>query len=256
MPTPGLCSITFRNLSPHEIIAACVDSGLKAIEWGGDVHCPHGKTAVAKLLRKACEDVGIATPSYGSYFRMNPECSDPDFRHVLDSALALGAKTIRVWAGDKPSEEMDADYRARLVDEIRLIAAMAESAGCSIGLEYHRFTATDSNASALQLLKQVDHAAVKTYWQPREETSVEQRIDGLQMILPKLCHLHVFHWIGSPVVRRPLAEATEEWRRYVQVVEAAGIEDPCAFLEFVRDDSLDSLKEDASCLLQILGGSM
>ena len=42
MLTGGLVSITFRDLEANEIIDLVKKSGLTAIEWGGDVHVPHG----------------------------------------------------------------------------------------------------------------------------------------------------------------------------------------------------------------------
>ena len=37
MLIPGLVSITFRPLSPREIVDLVAEAGLKAIEWGGVV---------------------------------------------------------------------------------------------------------------------------------------------------------------------------------------------------------------------------
>ena len=42
---PGLVSVTFRQLSPEDIIDITYASGLKAVEWGSDVHLPAGKGA-------------------------------------------------------------------------------------------------------------------------------------------------------------------------------------------------------------------
>jgi sugar phosphate isomerase/epimerase len=249
----GLCSISFRQLSADEIIRASVASGLQAIEWGGDIHCPHGDVSAAASLRRRCADVGITTTTYGSYFRMDPEWTTLDFRHVVDSAVALGAHTIRVWAGGRASRDMDSEYRQRLAAEIRRIAGLATQAGCSIGLEYHGNTATDTNESALQLLKEIDHPAVKTYWQPREGTSEEERLEGLSMVLPWLCHLHVFHWVGVPVERRPLTDAEQEWRRYVKLADTESGLDRYAFLEFMPRDSIEELSAEVSALRRILG---
>ena len=249
----GLCSVTFRNLSSSQVIFACVENGLQTIEWGGDIHCPHGDTLVATSLRRSCKDAGIDIPSYGSYFRMDPECAQPDFRHVLDSALALGVSTIRVWAGRRSSLQMDESYRHRLVEEIRRIGSLAESAGCSIGIEYHRHTATDTNSHAMQLLAEVQHPAVKVYWQPRELTPVHERIEGLRMIRQWLCHLHVFNWVGTPVQRRPLGEAVGEWEQYLSEAIKEGLDQGiCAYLEFVPGDSLDSLRVEAQSLKALL----
>ena len=38
----GLVSVTFRDKTPAEIVSEVKKAGLDAIEWGGDVHVPHG----------------------------------------------------------------------------------------------------------------------------------------------------------------------------------------------------------------------
>ena len=47
----GLVSITFRELNPLEIIRLVSKAGLDGIEWGGDVHVPHGD--IKKNLRSS-----------------------------------------------------------------------------------------------------------------------------------------------------------------------------------------------------------
>ena len=39
---PGLCSITFRDLSVDDVVALAADAGLAGIEWGADRHVPPG----------------------------------------------------------------------------------------------------------------------------------------------------------------------------------------------------------------------
>ena len=48
----GLVSISFRSKSVEEIALAARDAGLEAIEWGGDVHTPHGDIAAAHNARE------------------------------------------------------------------------------------------------------------------------------------------------------------------------------------------------------------
>ena len=249
---PGLCSVTFRSLSPAAIIAACVENRLEGIEWGGDVHASHGDLQACDEIRQRCSDVGIEIPSYGSYYRLDPASSQPEFSAVLDSAVALGARTIRVWGGTRASRDIDPAYREVLVGEARKAGDAAQAAGCHIGIEYHGNTAMDSNASALDFIAEVNHPAVKIYWQPRPHTPIEERLDGLRQVLPWLCHLHVYQWIGEQVDRRPLAEGFKEWSSYFEAVEVTQPVGLFAFLEFVRDDSLESLQTDASALHQLL----
>jgi 3-dehydroshikimate dehydratase len=42
---PGLVSVTFRKLTPVEVAGLVKKGGLKSIEWGGDIHVPHGDLA-------------------------------------------------------------------------------------------------------------------------------------------------------------------------------------------------------------------
>ena len=58
MIKPGLVSITFRNLSVQEISGLAAKSGLVGIEWGGDVHVPHGDVGAARKVRKLTVDAG------------------------------------------------------------------------------------------------------------------------------------------------------------------------------------------------------
>lgn len=65
---PGLCSVTFQQLAPEEIVDLAMRCGLEAVEWGADVHLPPGKPGVARALADRCRDRGLRCPSYGTYF--------------------------------------------------------------------------------------------------------------------------------------------------------------------------------------------
>ena len=110
---PGLVSITFRGLTPQQIINGAVDAGVEGIEWGGDVHVPHGELATAREVAERTRDAGLAVSSYGSYYRFNE--SDVQFSHVLATAVALGAPVIRVWAGRQGSADADAAEWPRII---------------------------------------------------------------------------------------------------------------------------------------------
>ena len=65
MIRPGLVSITFRKLSPRQIVDLVVQAGLDAIEWSGDVHAPHGDVAKAREIAQMTADAGLSMPTYG-----------------------------------------------------------------------------------------------------------------------------------------------------------------------------------------------
>lgn len=251
MLIPGLVSITFRKLTPREIIELSTRAGLASIEWGGDVHVPHGETALAKEIARMSSDAGLAVSAYGSYYRMQ-EDEPIAFNAVLDTAVALGAPVIRVWSGNTPSLAADSAERARIVQESRRIADLAASAGISVAYEFHGGTLTDNTESAVHLLRDVDHPNVKTFWQPPVSAVCQENLASLNAVTPWLANLHVFHWGGeSGHDRRPLNEGATVWPGFLQ--RAAAVPgNHYVSLEFVQDDNPENLWRDADTLLHWL----
>ena len=83
----GLVSVTFRALSAGEIVDLVARAGLTGIEWGGDVHVPHGDVACAREVYQRTVDAGLTVCSYGSYYRVGSG-EPPAFEAVIESALA------------------------------------------------------------------------------------------------------------------------------------------------------------------------
>ena len=248
----GLVSITFRKLNSREIVDLMTRTNLVGIEWGGDVHVPHGEIALARDVAQMTRDAGLLVAAYGSYYRVGvSEADGLAFERVLESAMALGAPTVRVWAGNRGSADADASYRAAVIDDARRIAVLAHAAGITVSFEYHRNTLTDTNASAHRLLEEVGHPNVRTYWQPPVAMSPAECLEGLDAVSGYLSNAHVFQWIAtSPTAtadRRPLAEGGEVWRQYLERI-AATDRDHFALIEFVRDDAPEQFLADARAL--------
>jgi 3-dehydroshikimate dehydratase len=240
----GMVSITFRKLSPRRIVDLVAQAGLEGIEWGGDIHVPHGDLAVAREVRRMTEDSGIRVPSYGSYYRVGLGEPAP-FEDVLATASELGAPVIRVWAGAKGSAETAPAERGRVEQDSLRVASLAAKAGVAIAYEYHGNTLTDTLESAQSLLKASASAGVKTYWQPRGSATREDNLRELRAVLPHLSHVHCFAWRGS--TRLPLAEGSADWKEYLAMASLAGGE-RAVHIEFVKDDSPEAFLEDARTL--------
>jgi sugar phosphate isomerase/epimerase len=255
MIKPGLVSVTFRQLSVVEVAQWAYRASLTAIEWGGDIHVPHGDIEKARQARKLTAERGLAVSSYGSYYRLGEsENKGLSFDAVLDTALELETEMIRVWAGSCGSAECTASQRAAAADDARRICELAEVAGVTVALEYHGKTLTDTLGSALQFLKEVDQPNLKTYWQPRTGAALERNLAELKAILPYLANVHVFQWTrgqDGKTIRQPLVEGSDEWREYLKALPIDDRE-RYALLEFVRDDRPEQLFEDADCLREIL----
>ena len=221
-----------------------VKGGLQGIEWGGDVHVPHGNLERAREVGRMTRDAGLAIASYGSYYRVGHEEPAP-FEAVLDTAAALKAPTIRVWAGNKGSADADKEYRESVVTESRRIGELAARVHIQVAYEYHGATLTDTAASTQKLLEEVGLPNVKSYWQPWG--TVEECTAGLESVLPSLVHVHAYSWDQATGERLPLSGRVALWRRCLRMLRTTG-RDHFVLLEFVRNDSPDAFLEDAETL--------
>lgn len=250
---PGLVSVTFRELEPLRIVEMVGEAGLAGIEWGGDVHVPHGDIETARQVRRMTEDAGLKVPSYGSYYRVGVT-DDIAFEAVVDTADVLGAETIRLWAGNKGSAEADDAFREKVVSRTRECAKLAGQAGISVSFEFHGNTLTDTNESAIAFYDETGHDNVLAYWQPPIGRGFDYNLSGLKALKGRLSNLHVFNWQleGGEIRRRPLCDGVEVWHNYMGVVDDIGGEH-FAMIEFVAGNSQQQFFEDAKALRQILG---
>jgi len=252
---PALCSVTFRGLAPAAVADLAAEAGLAAIEWGGDVHAPAGDEARAREVRAIAEERGLAVASYGSYVRP-PADGLEAFARSLDSALALGAPTIRIWPGSqgRASTDYGRDERARTAELIAAMAARAAAAGVAIALEYHPGTLTDETASAQALMREIGHANVYLYWQPRPGLGGDEALDEVARVGREVSHIHVFEW-DAEKRRYPLRRGAEGWRRIIGAMPPSRWAGPrYAMLEFVAGDDPARFFKDAATLRDLLSG--
>ena len=68
MNKTGIVSISFRKYTKEEIASYAKASGLDCIEWGGDVHTPHGNVEEAEKTVEITHGCGLDVAEYGSYY--------------------------------------------------------------------------------------------------------------------------------------------------------------------------------------------
>jgi sugar phosphate isomerase/epimerase len=256
----GLVSVSFRKFGVEKILHMCEKARLDCIEWGGDTHVVHGDTALAEKVARMSADAGIEIAAYGSYYRAgfseNSRDDFLDFQAVLNSALALGAKTIRVWAGSGiKSDEVNAAQRREIVDDLLRIGEMAARYDLNVSMEFHGGTLTDCNESATRLKDELpDTSNVDFYWQPKLGYSDEECIDGIRKLTPRITNIHVFHWLigaDGQLVKQLLEPGREHWIKFLDAIDGDGGKH-AAMLEFFVDDSEESFYKDAATLKQII----
>lgn len=241
----GIVSISFRKHTPEEILAAAKAAGLDAVEWGGDVHVPHGDTEIAGRVRSLTEEMGLEIAEYGSYYAI--ATSEPElFSDVLKSAAALGTKVIRVWPMKVPSDTVTHEAYALAVADAKRICR--EAGDVTVALECHPKTLTDEYHTALKFLRDVDMPNLKMFWQPNQHRPIDYNTDSIKALLPYIVAVHVFSWDRE--VHLPLADGEDAWREYISLLRE---KDLYYMLEFMHDNELTTLFETAKTLHGWLG---
>lgn len=237
----GLCSVSFRKHTPEEILTAMKAAELSVIEWGSDVHCPPEK---AEALAKLQKQYGIACCSYGTYFRLGvtPICA---LEQYIKAAKALGADVLRLWCGDKNSEDYTESEKNTLFAACKAAAKIAEKEGVKLCMECHNNTYTNAKESAKELLQAVDSLHFQMYWQPNQFRSEEENIAYAKQIADNTVNIHVFNWKNKE--KYPLCDAKDIWRTYLSCFGGGRN----LLLEFMPDDRIESLKREADALKEI-----
>lgn len=221
-------------------------AGLQAIEWGGDIHVPHGDLAAAERVRRLTCDAGLQVSCYGSYSRAG---EGGDAAAVVDTALALGAPTIRIWAGKRGSADADAQHWEQVVAACRSMLEHAAGKPVNIVFETHGGTLTDTLKCELELLRRLSHPQIGVCWQPPNGQLLEPCEEWLKEVLPWTHHLHVFHWWPTSAARLPLRDGAARWRRYLSIARDHA---KYATLEFFKGDSVEQMRADAQTLRELL----
>lgn len=253
---PGLCSVTMRHLGVEDVAKLAAEAGLRALEWGGDVHVPPGDAGAARRARVATDAAGLVSASYGSYLLADGDGSAGTVARVLDTAVALGAPNVRVWTpfGIEPGSSRTGE----VVDALGEVARAAADRDLNVGIEFHGGTLTATAASAAGVLDAVGAPNLATYWQPPywcAPRAPEDDAADVIALAPRLAHLHVYEWAG-PEQRRPLVDGTDRWRAVLDALAAvpapARPAPRVAFLEFVAGDAVGALLADARILHDLL----
>ena len=245
MLIPGLVTITFRPFSREEVAETAAKAGLRRLEWGGDIHVPPGDDGAAEDAVRLTALHGLEVDTYGSYFRC---LHGEDAGAVVGTAEKLGARNLRVWAGQKGSAEISEEERGAVVSGIRAVCRMVPR-GMTVSTEFHQATLTDRFESAVRMAQEVGEENFRLYWQPNQFMDDAYNLAAVKACLPYLSNVHVFTWSGHD--RFPLADGERMWRQYIEIVASDG-SDHGLFLEFTCDGSAEQLYRDAETLARWL----
>ncbi len=236
----GLVSISFRGSTPAEIIAAVKKSGLDAIEWGGDIHVPHGDVKKAAEVCKMCKESGISIPEYGSYYIIGQSEHDL-YKKVAESCHALESDCVRVWAlQGKCGDTVDSALYEKCVADAAAICD--EDKSITVCLECHPMSLTDEYHNTLRFLRDVGRDNLKMFWQPNQYKPFDYNADAAAALKDYVKSVHTFSWDREH--HYPLEKMEKQWSEYISILG----KDKNYMLEFMHDGKTESLDSAAKTL--------
>lgn len=240
----GLVSVSFRNLTPQKIIKEAKKAGLSCIEWGSDIHAPCDDIEKLREIAKMQKKNGIFCCSYGTYFRLGSDNTDELIKYI-NAARILGTDILRVWCGNKATDKYTAAEEKTLFDDCRRAAAIAEEHGVTLCMECHNGTYTHYKEGAIKLMKEINSPSFRMYWQPNQFVTEEENIKYARLLSSFTKNIHIFNWTEK--ARLPLCEAESLWKLYLSYFNGS----QTLLLEFMPDDSIDSLPTETEALKRI-----
>ena len=249
---PAVCSSTLRGMTVEAVAEFAAAASLAGIAWGSDHHVPVGDVVTAERAAAVTADAGLRVVAYGSWFRLGVD-DISSFGQVLETARALGAPRIRVFAGDTGSAVSTGEQRQAVVEATRAAATRAAEVGVELVFEVRPGTLTDGAAETELLLAAVDRSNVLTFWAPAVGVGDAHLLAGLDRLLPKVAAAHVFSWRPG-TVRFPLSERPGLWRGVVDRLTTTG-RDVDVFLEFVPNNDAAALAHESASLRDLVAAT-
>jgi hypothetical protein len=163
----GLSAQAFPTKSPQDVVRIAVAAGLEGVEWAAESHLSPGDRKAAEALLMETLKAGLSIVSFAALYRALPEGEHGlGFEAILDTASALQAPIVRIFAGSSARGRAGPSDRAPLLDELRRLGDLAGQRGITVCLSLSRGTALEGYAAAEALLAELGHAFVRLAWEP------------------------------------------------------------------------------------------
>ncbi|GMA27276.1 sugar phosphate isomerase [Arenivirga flava] len=211
--------LSAEGLGDHrtgDILALAERAGLQSIEWSGDAQSLSGDRRRAAELGSRTRDAGLVVGGYRTPYRVGIDEQDDA---LVDEALALGARRIRVRAGLIGAGEADEATWRFVIRALRGLAARASDVGIGVGIGMYPDSLADCVETASLLVERVGEPTVRLYWSPPRFEPAGTALRGLYASLPLVCA------VEAPVAgREPLAERSALWERALRLVDGDDID--------------------------------
>ena len=194
-PRVALCTSALREKLLEDALVAAAKLGFPGVEvWGREPHVgevyDYNRSRQCKRL---CEDRRLEIVALGSYLRFGATRKTQDgvdLLETLQTAHALRAPIVRVWASDIPSASADAKVWHAAVAEAREAAGRCRKLGITIAVEMHDDTLADTADSARRFIDECECDNLRLNYQPAGRNGLDDPLDRLGKVMDYVVHIH------------------------------------------------------------------
>lgn len=234
----GVASVTFRNKTVEQIVNICKSADVRYIEWGADVHVTNCEEA--RRASALCNEHGIRVCSYGSYFRVG-ESDVKNWEEVCKIASVLGASSVRVWLGNKSSEETDEETYLRLLKDCKKMCDIASECSLIVSPECHDHTFNDNTDAFLKIASDINRNNFRTYFQSRYN-KYDYDVDRIRRTYDYIENVHV-SYRDLRIEQEGKTQDKEYLDIFLRLFDEKNF-DGVVMIEFTEDSSEESFYED------------
>lgn len=256
----GVCTIAFSRETIEKAIEDISLCGAEVIEiWSKPAHIQYPvDDGRIREIKNFAIDKNIEIVALGSYLNGIDRIYNNDTEVTIDSeikiARLLGAKIIRIWAGNKESAKCPEEEARIVIKSIQEYSEKARDNGITLVLERHCGTLTHGWWDApLKILEMIDRGNCKLNYQvpfPAEKGEYEKFCkEDFEKLLPLSAHCHLQNYRDSKDFnsRCILSEGLIDYRSFSKIARSCGY-NGAFMIEFIppgqNTDALALLSKD------------
>lgn len=201
-------------------------------------------------IRNTADRLGLKiialTPYYSRFNDLESGVREAEIRgirRVIEYAGVLGAKYIRIYAGNYAQTDTDPDGRKRacLVDSMRRLGEEAQRAGVTLVMENHFNTMTVSAADSISVAQEINHPAVGILYDQANLTFTgnEPWERALELQFAEIRYTHVkdlvFRGENTEFTSSDVSHPKEEERNVTTKIVGEGVIPWPAILQALKD---------------------
>ena len=250
-----------------EAIGQFAGLGLQGIEiiCANDYHCGVNlATSSSELnrIQQRTADSGLIVAGLVPYAKdMNhPDArargqAVADLKRVVDIAVALDCRAIRVFGGHEVSPAEQGAALGWLAESLREVGEYGQAAGVKLNVENHMDTMATTAEMTMAIVRAVDLPNVGVLYDQANLAFMNSEVFEMAIALqgPRIQHVHVkdFYWRGTERIAAVLGEGIMPWEMIVAALNDLGY-DGFYSLEYERRWFPDQLPPPAVGIKQCL----